>query len=197
MQNKRYCFPFFLGIPAGYQITYGDKRWRFRRWCHVRMAKRGLSHPQQASIRVQFEVKPILEQNIILGNQLLLLDSLLQERQVWIAICCVLFGQGRARGKDGFGEWGNRLRILQQGEWSICGGELIFCNRPVHCGLGHRSFVCRLLVARAHAYIKSDKFEQAKEWMNDKNQAKWGKRPACFLGSKVAKELLNFTNSGS
>ena len=53
------------------------------------------------------------------------------------------------------------------------------------------------LVARAHAYIKSDKFEQAKEWMNDKNQAKWGKRPACFLGSKVAKELLNFTNSGS
>ena len=50
---------------------------------------------------------------------------------------------------------------------------------------------------RAHAYIKSDKFEQAKEWMNDKNQAKWGKRPACFLGSKVAKELLNFTNSGS
>ena len=25
---------------------------------------------------------------------------------------------------------------------------------------------------RAHAYIKSDKFEQAKEWMNDKNQAK-------------------------
>ena len=56
------------------------------------------------SIRVQFEVKPILEQKIILGNQLLLLDSLLQERQVWIAICCVLFGQGRARGKDGFGE---------------------------------------------------------------------------------------------
>ena len=40
-------------------------------------------------------------------------------------------------------------------------------------------------------------FEQAKEWMNDKNQAKWGKRPACFLGSKVAKELLNFTNSDS
>ena len=70
MQNKRYCFPFFLGIPAGYQITYGDKRWRFRRWCHVRMAKRGLSHPQQASIRVQFKVKPILEQKIILGNQL-------------------------------------------------------------------------------------------------------------------------------
>ena len=71
--------------------------------------KRGLSHPQQASIRVQFEVKPILEQKIILGDPvllrtILLLDSLLQERQVWIAICCVLFGQGRARGKDGFGE---------------------------------------------------------------------------------------------
>ena len=66
--------------------------------------KRGPIHPQQASIRVQFEVKPVLEQKIILGNQLLLLDSLLQERQVWIAICCVLFGQGRARGKDGFGE---------------------------------------------------------------------------------------------
>ena len=37
-------------------------------------------------------------------------------------------------------------------------------------GIDHLFADC--LVARAHAYIKSDKFEQAKEWMNDKNQAK-------------------------
>ena len=33
------------------------------------------------------------------------------------------------------------------------------------------------------------------EWAKIKQ--KCGQRPACFLGSNVAKELLNFTNSGS
>ena len=37
-------------------------------------------------------------------------------------------------------------------------------------GIDHLFADC--LAAGAHAYIKSDKFEQAKEWMNDKNQAK-------------------------
>ena len=38
-------------------------------------------------------------------------------------------------------------------------------------GIDHL-FADFLLQEHMHAYIKSDKFEQAKEWMNDKNQAK-------------------------
>ena len=63
-----------------------------------------------------------------------------------------------------------------------------------------------LCVSVLHELMNENVSMHGNEWIG-KNQAKmnewakikqkWGQRPACFLGSNVAKELLNFTNSGS